>query len=58
MNEGKIFLARYPDGSEKVLGDPDAMRDERFVEGRWVDFGDPAVRNADWSACQAVEIAD
>ena len=54
MND-KIFLATYPDGKEKVL-DEGEIAEEQFVLGRWVDFGDPSVSNADFGDWQAEEI--
>jgi hypothetical protein len=56
--EGKVFLALLADGTEKVLGDAGEMSQEQFVVGRWVDFEDPAVRDAEWGAWEAEEIEE
>ena len=53
--DGKVFLAKYADGTEKVLGDAGELSEEPFVEGRWVDFEDPAVRDAKWEAWEVEE---
>ncbi len=57
MNE-KVFLAKYSDGSTRVLGDYSAMSDEPFVEGRWVEFDDSEVPKAEWQAWEAEEIIE
>ena len=54
--DGKVFLARYPDGRERVLASVAEFSSEQFVEGRWVDFDDPRVRDAEWGALAAEEI--
>jgi len=53
--DGKVFLATYADGTERVLGDAGELSEEPFVEGRWVDFEDPAVRDAKWDAWSVEE---
>ena len=56
--DDKIFLAKYSDGSTRVLGDYNAMADEPFVEGRWVEFDDAEVPRATWMAWEAEEIPE
>lgn len=57
MNE-KVFLARYSDGSTKVLGDWDTAKDDPFVEGCWVPFEDAEVSRARCCAWEAEEIIE
>ena len=54
----KVFVARYLDGSERVLGDAGEWAGEPYVEGRWVDFADPVVKEAEWGAWIAEEIPE
>lgn len=54
----KVFLARYSDGSTRVLGDWGGVKDEPFVEGRWVPFDDEEVPRASWCAWEAEEIEE